>query len=133
MRRGELKFTPQEVAAIRDAERQAGYATHPPAAAGVGGALLEQVAVGGLDGLGTAVPLSIARPVLDRTRTDRRYPADLDFATGKVGFSEKTLTPVFTEAGFVRPQSPLPNYRISAKRELRFRRVPRFPTARRSI
>ncbi len=56
MRRGELKFTAEEAAAIRDAERQAGYGPHPPA----GTTLLEGVIAGGLDGLETLLGAIVA-------------------------------------------------------------------------
>ncbi len=46
MRRGQLNFTEEEVAAIRDAERLAGYTPTPPVGAGLG-------IGGGLDLLGT--------------------------------------------------------------------------------
>src|SRR5258708_9409229 len=60
MRRGELKFTAEEAAAIREAERQAGYAPFVPATTGVGATLLEGVVVGGLDGLGTPLGAIVA-------------------------------------------------------------------------
>ncbi len=57
MRRGELIFTPEEAAAIREAERHAGYAPPPPAGAGLG-TLLGAIVAGvghGLAELGHAI------------------------------------------------------------------------------